>query len=107
VVDAIVQAGQVRDALRSAGFEVTEIADADLSVLSQRIETFADSLQAGDVAAFGYFGHGLQEDGENYLAPVKYSPDTEQRIFQRAYSLSRVIDMFEDRRAYLKMFFID
>lgn len=63
----------IAQTLKQVGFELHGGgAQTDLSraALDQAIESFGDSLRAGDVALFYYSGHGLQVAGENYLVPI-------------------------------------
>lgn len=57
-------------ALRRLGFEVIEGIDLNKQAMDQRIRKFASSLEGAKVALFYYAGHGMQVNGQNYLAPV-------------------------------------
>lgn len=61
------------ETLRTAGFEVVEVIDADGRAMKKAIHTFSRSLsRAGDDAiGFVYYaGHGIQAQGENFMIPV-------------------------------------
>ena len=64
-------AGDVAEALRKAGFEVTLLKDADIGETRTALRTFGQVLkEKGGVGLFFFAGHGVQVKGENYLLPV-------------------------------------
>ena len=66
-------AALIAGALREAGFQVTELPDADLATMNAAIARFGKALrEAGPEATglFYYAGHGVQSFGENYLLPT-------------------------------------
>jgi len=59
--------------LRSVGFEVAELINADQKQMKRAVRDFGERLErtAGRaVALFYYAGHGVQVGGRNYLIPV-------------------------------------
>ncbi|MEI2296810.1 caspase family protein [Ensifer sp. MJa1] len=56
--------------LEGLGFEVVSGRDLDLDGVRRAVRDFVGRLDGADLALFYYAGHGLQVDGENYLAPV-------------------------------------
>ncbi len=56
--------------LKGLGFEVVSGSDLDLGGVRHSIRDFVNRLEGADMALFFYAGHGLQVNGENYLAPV-------------------------------------
>jgi hypothetical protein len=57
--------------LRSLGFQVTELIDADQNTMKQAMLNFGRALRDGvDAGLFYYAGHGVQANGINYLIPV-------------------------------------
>ena len=68
--------------LRDAGFEVTTAADLSQKEMNEKVGDFAAKIAAkgpDTVALMFYAGHGLQIDGENYLAPVDPRPQARDR----------------------------
>ncbi|OWK23218.1 hypothetical protein AJ87_35295 [Rhizobium yanglingense] len=63
-------AGDMAAKLRDLGFEVVVGSDLDLAGVRRTISDFVGSLDGADIALFYYAGHGLQVNGENYIAPV-------------------------------------
>lgn len=58
------------ESLGKLGFDVCEAYDCDYNDMISALNTFAAKAANYDVAMFYYSGHGLQEDGRNYLIPV-------------------------------------
>ncbi len=60
----------MRNVLRQAGFEVLDYYDLDYVKMIDAINDFGSRMETYDVGLFYYAGHGIQENGENYLIPV-------------------------------------
>ncbi|MDD9980364.1 MAG: caspase family protein [Gammaproteobacteria bacterium] len=61
------------DALKTSGFEVQLVTDADQAAMKASIKAFGERLeQAGgeSVGLFYYAGHGVEAKGHNYLIPI-------------------------------------
>lgn len=56
--------------LESLGFEVVSGLDLDFPEMRRTVRKFANSLNGADMALFFYAGHGLQVNGQNYMAPI-------------------------------------
>ncbi len=63
-------AGDMAAKLKALGFEVVVGRDLDLSGVRRTVRDFVGKLDGADLALFYYAGHGLQVNGENYIAPV-------------------------------------
>ncbi|MGS4886310.1 caspase family protein [Roseibium sp. MB-4] len=67
-------AALVADSLRSAGFTVELVLNANLRTMKRSVRDFSDKLKAapkGSLSAFYYSGHGFEAGGKNYLAPLE------------------------------------
>ncbi len=67
-------AALIADSLKSTGFKVDLILNADLRTMKRGIRDFTDKLKEageGAVAVVYYSGHGFEAGGRNYLAPLK------------------------------------
>ena len=60
----------VANALAQAGFDVQLGTDLDRRGLETALQEFALDAAQADVAVVYYAGHGLEADGQNWLAPV-------------------------------------
>src|ERR1700721_2261192 len=56
--------------LASRGFTVIKKTDCTHKEMDQALKDFRALLKKSDVGLFFFAGHGMQIDGENYLAPV-------------------------------------
>ena len=63
----------MKKALEEAGFTVTLLENADRQGMESAINTFGARLNADDVGLFYFSGHGMQQDGDNYLLPLDIS----------------------------------
>ncbi|RDL51287.1 hypothetical protein BLJAPNOD_02420 [Ensifer sp. M14] len=63
-------AGDMAGKLKDLGFEVVVGRDLDLAGVRKTIRDFVGKLDGADLALFYYAGHGLQVNGENYIAPI-------------------------------------
>jgi uncharacterized caspase-like protein/peptidoglycan hydrolase-like protein with peptidoglycan-binding domain len=60
----------IAGALERLGFEVMKGVDLNRSEFEQQVRLYSRAIRGADVALFFYAGHGLQVNGQNYLAPV-------------------------------------
>ena len=66
-------AALIADSLKTAGFEVNLVLNADLRAMKRAIRDFTDTLKdagPGALSAIYYSGHGFEAGGRNYLAPL-------------------------------------
>ena len=82
----------IGDALRSRGFEVISITDADYRKMWLAIRDFGKKLQNSDIGLFYYSGHGIQVDGINYLIPVNSGIVGEDETRFKAVDASLVLE---------------
>ncbi|MEZ5871665.1 MAG: caspase family protein [Nitratireductor sp.] len=57
--------------LTELGFDVVQGEDLDLRGMRNTVREFIKKLDGADLALFFYAGHGLQVNGNNYMAPVE------------------------------------
>ncbi|MEZ5871666.1 MAG: caspase family protein [Nitratireductor sp.] len=57
--------------LTELGFDVVQGEDLDLQRMRATVREFVNRLDGADLALFFYAGHGLQVNGNNYMAPVE------------------------------------
>jgi uncharacterized caspase-like protein len=85
--------------LQASGFTVIKRADCTHEAMDKALKDFRTSLADTDVALFFFAGHGMQIDGENYLAAVdaKHS----------SLPLNRVIETMEKSAAVTNIIILD
>jgi hypothetical protein len=70
LVNPVNDARLIGTKLKSLGFDVTVVENADSSRFATATRDFGQRAKGADVAMFFYAGHAVQVDGENYLMPV-------------------------------------
>jgi len=83
-------AEDIANRLKSLGFDVILLKDANLAQMLDSIDQFKNKLRQGDVAVFYFAGHGLQVDGQNYLVPIDAKINSRSRVAYEAVKLSDV-----------------
>ncbi len=62
------------DKLKEAQFSVLLVEDATAEKMHESLEKFQEMSRECQVGLVFYAGHGLEEDGKNYLVPVDAVP---------------------------------
>lgn len=92
--------------LTQLGFKVIRLENATGAQMQEGLERFANGLNKNSVGLFFYSGHGLQQDGVNYLMPVDgqlSQPDDLKRFL----SASQVQTTMARRSKGQKFIFLD
>ncbi|WP_108838620.1 caspase family protein [Tateyamaria sp. Alg231-49] len=100
----------VTDALRTKGFTVTTVLDAERREMNKKISEFTGQLEPGDTAMVFYAGHGVEIDGENYLLPTDIAaPASGEKDFIKSESiaLSGLLDRIRATGARTTLAIID
>ena len=63
-------AADIASTLRDLGFDAMEVFDASYTEMRTALNVFATRAQGYDAAIIYYCGHGIQEEGINYLVPI-------------------------------------
>lgn len=87
--------------LKSLGFAVTTVKNADLRRMNREVEEFVERLADADVGLFYFAGHGVQRDGHNYLVPTAPAIESAQDFADHALRLGALMDAM--RRAGPRM----
>jgi hypothetical protein len=88
------------------GFEVTTVIDADRAAMSTTIAAFVKGITPKDVALFYFSGHGMQQEGLNFLIPVDAKLQSQFGVPSETISLNAVIAALE-RSAKIVFIIID
>lgn len=94
-------------ALRSTGFNVIEVIDADLNRTRQALEQFANEASGAEIAMFFFAGHGMQINNENYLLPVSARIEQVEDVLSQTISLSQVMEAFKAAGPALSILVLD
>jgi hypothetical protein len=95
--------------LQNAGFEVTELVDADYDRLKRAMLEFGRKLRDRDIEAalFYYAGHGLQVKGENYLVPVTADMSSEDEVELETINVNDFLNLMESSKAGVNIIILD
>jgi uncharacterized caspase-like protein len=99
-------AADMASKLESLGFDVVSGHDLDLAGVRQTIRDFIARLDGADMALFYYAGHGLQVNGENYLAPVDAKLSSYIDLDFEAVPMNLIMSAME-RSTKINLFFFD
>jgi len=102
------EARELRDTLKSIGFQVTLVENGSRESMMEAIADFEDSLKKrGGVAFFHYGGHGLQVAGKNYLIPSDAEIPDERRVETRAVSVDEIMSALDAARTGTNIVVLD
>ncbi len=94
--------------LRTLGFEVVSLSDADQPTMKRAILDFGRRLRATDsVGVFYYAGHGVQVDGENYLIPVGSDIRDREEVAISGVNLTEILKTMERASSRLNLAILD
>ena len=83
-------------ALRSMGFQVVEVHDAEKAQMERAIADVGGRLKDRNGVGMLYFaGHGLQLDWRNYMLPVDARPNSAADVAAQTVDIQSVIAMFK------------
>lgn len=101
-------AALIAETLKSSGFEVTTLIDADQALMKRSILDFGRRLRSSDsVGLFYYAGHGVQVAGENYLIPVGADITDLEEVALNGVSLSELLKTMERTGSSLNIAILD
>lgn len=108
LLNATNDAADIADALRSAGFDVDLILNADRREMKSAIARLAERLkQRGGPALFYFAGHGVQLNGDNYLLPIDARVGAVADIGNAGISASEAVETMTSLRNELNIVILD
>jgi uncharacterized caspase-like protein len=82
--------------LKNAGFDVVDSRhDVSAAEMRRALRDFADRARDADIAVVYYAGHGMEENGTNYLIPVDAKLERDTDLYDETVSLDRVLVAIE------------
>lgn len=93
--------------LRSLGFDVIYVTEANRRTLDTKINEFGAKARGYDVAMFYYAGHGIQYNGMNYLIPVDADLASESDIEYECTNVNRVLSKLDESGCKMKIIALD
>lgn len=100
-------ADDVAAKLAARGFTVIKKTDCTHKAMDKALKDFRASLTDTDVALFFFAGHGMQIDGENYLAAVDTDAGSEIDAKHSSLPLNRIIETMEKSAAATNIVILD
>lgn len=94
-------------ALMQCGFTVIEKTDCHREGMDRVLKRFQRTLKGSDVGLFFFAGHGVQVQGENYLAAVDTDASDEISLKHSSLSLNRVIEVMENSGCATSIIILD
>jgi uncharacterized caspase-like protein len=85
-------AAAISAALTELGFAVDTVIDGTKSAMDDALARLAREARSADVVLLFYAGHGIQDQGRNYLAPVDAALGDETDLRRRFIRLDDVLD---------------
>lgn len=94
--------------LKTAGFTVTLLVDADQQAMKRAMVDFGRELRSSEaVGLFYYAGHGLQVNGLNYLVPVNANIKDETEVGIETVSLADFLATMERAKSRINIVVLD
>jgi uncharacterized caspase-like protein len=88
----------IANTLKKLGFEVDVVTDATKQIMEDAVARLARKARDADVTLLFYAGHGLQDQGKNYLAPVDATLSDETDLWRRFVRLDDVLGVLADAK---------
>lgn len=93
--------------LRPLGFEVKRLENLDYRGMKRAMIDFGDFAKDAEVALIYYAGHGIQQDGENWLLPIDAKINKPADVGLEALQASSLLNQLDDSRAKVGLVILD
>ena len=100
-------AGDMATALKNLGFDVLQFTNLDSKAMRQAINSFGEKLRDYQVGLFYYAGHGVQNNGVNYLVPIDAQPESKNEIEYECIDANRILTKMEDAHTRTNIVVLD
>jgi WD40 repeat protein len=105
--NAVNDAEDVSRTLRSIGFQVTLLKNANKQAMEETVDGFRSQLRRGDLGLFYFSGHGVQVAGESFLIPLGFKPTVEENVKYRSVRLNEIVNSLEATDAFARVVILD
>lgn len=105
LTNTINDATAIADKLRSMGFVVTLVTEANRQRLVHALAQFRRTAADADLSLFFYAGHGVQILGKNYILPIDIDQSDVAQATIQGVSLNEVVENFLPGKT--KLIFLD
>lgn len=100
-------AEDMANALQKLGFKVILKNNATQKEMKQALREFGEELKRGGTGLFYYAGHGIQNQGRNFLIPVNADIQTEAEIEDQSVDLNLVLRYMEEAHNSVNIVILD
>lgn len=97
----------IEQKLSGLGFEVDLLVDASLQDMQRGLAVFAEKLDSDTISLVYYAGHGVQEEGVNYLIPSTADIQQSWQLKSSTISMDTILNALDDSLSPLKMIMLD
>ena len=95
-------------ALKSVGFDVTKLIDANQQAMRRAVIEFGRKLRSSDsVGLLYYAGHGVQVGGENFLIPIGADIKDQEEIAVEGINLNEVLKTMARAESRINIVILD
>ena len=100
-------ADDVSRVLRSTGFEVIDLRDANLAQMRASVRQFGERLMSNDVGLVYYSGHGIEVKGKNYFIPVNTDIKVSDEVADQALDVSLILAKMDTAKKGVNILIVD
>jgi hypothetical protein len=100
-------AREMAKALQELGFSVIRVENGTKQQLDHAIGQFSAKLAQGSVGLFYYSGHGIQENGHNYMIPVDAELAHESSVMLETVDIDVVLQLMNMAQTRLNLVILD
>lgn len=93
--------------LEASGFTVVRKTDCTHVAMDRALRAFKRDLDDSDVGLFFFAGHGMQIEGENYLAAIDTDATDELEAKHSSLALNKVIEVMEKSQCSTSIIILD
>lgn len=105
--NSVNDANSISNTLKSLGFRVFTYTNLDLIEFEERIDEFEREISNKSVSLFYFAGHGVQNNGLNYLIPVDANPQYSEDFESQCISINRILDKLKGNKNNANIVILD
>jgi hypothetical protein len=103
---AVNDAVSLSQSLKKLGFDVTLVTNGSRQAIEFTFRNYLEQLQPGDISFFFYSGHGFQYKGNNYIVPVDFSSEIDDKTIESV-SVGRIAEAISRKKVVASIIAID
>ena len=107
LANAVNDARAVAAKLKESQFSVLLVEDATAEKLHESLEKFQEMARGCSVGLIYYSGHGMEDEGKNYLLPVDATIERKAQIPLQTLSLAQILEAMKNAQIPAKIVLLD